>query len=208
MMTPTRSRPRASSCGRRTGWATRCWRCRRWRRCARHFAGAQLTIAATPAVAALFREDTDVRPDRVIELPVATARARSRRSTAGSFDLGILFPNSFRSAWQFWRAGIPSAGATRRPAAACCSRAGAGAATARGPSASGRLLSRRSFAVSASRATTARAAHRADGRRASSAPTRSCAPSARRDRRAARRPCARARRTDRRSSGRPIAMAA
>ena len=33
----------------------------------RHFQSAHLTIAAAPAVAALFREETDAGPDRVIE---------------------------------------------------------------------------------------------------------------------------------------------
>lgn len=82
----------------------------------RHFAGAHLTIAATPAVVALFREDTDVHPDRVIELPVAT-RSAIATLEGEAFSTGILFPNSFRSAWQFWRAGIGSRWGTGRPAA-------------------------------------------------------------------------------------------
>jgi heptosyltransferase-2 len=73
----------------------------------RHFAGARLTVAASPSVAALFREDTDVRPDRVIELPARTRDAVAALEGEG-FNLGILFPNSFRSAWQFWRARIPA----------------------------------------------------------------------------------------------------
>ena len=73
----------------------------------RHFAAAHLTVAAAPSVAALFREDTDVRPDRVVELPGATRDAVAALEGEG-FNLGILFPNSFRSAWQFWRARIPS----------------------------------------------------------------------------------------------------
>jgi heptosyltransferase-2 len=71
----------------------------------RHFAGASLTIAAAPAVAALFREDTDVRPDAVIDLPASTRSAVALIEGEG-FDLAVLFPNSFRSAWQFWRAGV------------------------------------------------------------------------------------------------------
>ncbi|ODS56427.1 MAG: lipopolysaccharide heptosyltransferase II [Acidobacteria bacterium SCN 69-37] len=70
-----------------------------------HFADAHLTVAAVPAVAALFREDTDVRPDDVIDLPGAR-RDQVRLLADGHFDLGLLLPNSWRSAWQFRRAGI------------------------------------------------------------------------------------------------------
>jgi heptosyltransferase-2 len=71
----------------------------------RHFSSAHLAIAAPASIAALFREKTAVAPDEVIELPVSTREtvATLRR---GAFDLGILFPNSFGSAWQFRRAGI------------------------------------------------------------------------------------------------------
>jgi heptosyltransferase-2 len=72
----------------------------------RRFTDAELTIAAPPAIAALFREDTPVRPDRVLELADST-RERAAALDAGRFDLGILFPNSFRSAWQFRRGRIP-----------------------------------------------------------------------------------------------------
>jgi len=71
----------------------------------RHFADAHLTVAAVPSVAALFREETEVRPDRVLELPEMT-RAAVAALEGGAFDAGLLFPNSFRSAWQFSRAGI------------------------------------------------------------------------------------------------------
>jgi heptosyltransferase-2 len=71
----------------------------------RHFPSAALTIAARPAVAALFREHTDASPDHVIELPEATAEAVPVLE-AGRFEVGILLPNSFRSAWQFRRARI------------------------------------------------------------------------------------------------------
>jgi heptosyltransferase II len=71
----------------------------------RHFAASHVTIAATPAVAALFREDTSAQPDRVLDLPVGTRDAVALLE-GGGFDLGVLFPNSFRSAWQFHRAGI------------------------------------------------------------------------------------------------------
>jgi heptosyltransferase-2 len=72
----------------------------------RHWASAHLTLAAVPAVAALFREDTDARPDRVIDLPRPTSAAVAVLEGEG-FDAGVLLPNSLRSAWQFWRAGIP-----------------------------------------------------------------------------------------------------
>lgn len=81
----------------------------------RHFADAHLTIAAVPAVAAVFREDTDVRPDAVLELPQSSRAAIARLEGEG-FDLGLLFPNSFGSAWQLRRArvrerwGFPTSG--------------------------------------------------------------------------------------------------
>jgi heptosyltransferase-2 len=71
-----------------------------------HWPAAHLTVAAVPSVAALFREDTDVRPDRVIDLSTQTRTAIAALEGEG-FDLGVLFPNSFRSAWQLWRAGVP-----------------------------------------------------------------------------------------------------
>ena len=71
----------------------------------RHFASAHLTIAAPASVAAIFRERTAVAPDEVVELPDSTRRAVAALK-AGRYDAGILFPNSFRSAWQFRRAGI------------------------------------------------------------------------------------------------------
>jgi heptosyltransferase II len=70
-----------------------------------HYPAAHLTVAAVPPVAALFRELTDVAPDAVIELP-ASRRATIQVLAEGQFDLGILFPNSWRSAWQLRRAGI------------------------------------------------------------------------------------------------------
>ena len=53
----------------------------------RHFPAAHLTIAAAPGVAALFREDTGVEPDQVIELPAANARGdRGARAAARSIS--------------------------------------------------------------------------------------------------------------------------
>jgi heptosyltransferase-2 len=72
----------------------------------RHFPSAHITIAATPSVAALFREETNAAPDRVIELPSSTRDAVAALEGEG-FDAGLLFPNSWRSAWQFFRARIP-----------------------------------------------------------------------------------------------------
>jgi len=72
----------------------------------RHFPDASITIAAPGAVAALFREDTGVHPNDVITLP-ASKRETVRTLTDGRFELGILFPNSFRSAWQLRSARVP-----------------------------------------------------------------------------------------------------
>jgi len=72
----------------------------------RHFKSASMTIAATNAVAALFREETGVNPDAVLVLPKSEKEA-VRAIAEGKFELGILFPNSFHSAWQLRRAGVP-----------------------------------------------------------------------------------------------------
>ncbi|MEO6222028.1 MAG: lipopolysaccharide heptosyltransferase II [Vicinamibacterales bacterium] len=71
----------------------------------KHFAHASITLAAPAAVAALFREDTGVRPDAVLVLP-PSEREAVRAMRDGKFDLGVLFPNSFRSAWVLRRAGV------------------------------------------------------------------------------------------------------
>jgi heptosyltransferase-2 len=68
---------------------------------------AHLTIAAPASVAAVFREDTDAAPDEVLELPASRAGVTAALR-GGRFDLGVLFPNSFRSALQLWRAGVPA----------------------------------------------------------------------------------------------------
>ena len=71
-----------------------------------HFAEAEITVAAPAGIAALFREDTIARPDRVLDLTdnhsEVTAALRN-----GGFDACLLLPNSFRAAWQARRAGIP-----------------------------------------------------------------------------------------------------
>lgn len=71
-----------------------------------HFASASLTIAAVSGVAPLFRQDTGVRADDVLVLPDGQ-RDAVRALAQGQFELGILFPNSFRSAWQLRQARIP-----------------------------------------------------------------------------------------------------
>ena len=72
----------------------------------RHFPGASITVAAVAPVAALLREDTGAQADDVIVLPTS-GREVVRVLQQGQFDLGILFPNSFGSAWQLRRAGVP-----------------------------------------------------------------------------------------------------
>jgi heptosyltransferase-2 len=71
-----------------------------------HFATARLTVAAPPSVAALFREVTPVNPNQVIDLPASHRSAIAALKRLDP-DLVTLFPNSFRSAWQAKRAGIP-----------------------------------------------------------------------------------------------------
>jgi heptosyltransferase-2 len=64
----------------------------------RHFSGSSLTIAARPSVAPLFRAVSGI--DR---LEVLDAKGGAARLAA---DIGILLPNSFRSAWWLKRAGV------------------------------------------------------------------------------------------------------
>jgi heptosyltransferase II len=73
----------------------------------RHFAGAHLAIAAGPGVAPMFRERTGAEPDSVIEVG-EHAHHTVALYEGGGFELGVLFPNSFRSAWVMRRAGIPA----------------------------------------------------------------------------------------------------
>jgi heptosyltransferase-2 len=72
----------------------------------RHFPGAHLAVAGPAPVAAVFREITAAEPDQVIEAPTNRRAARAVIQ-AGRFDLGILLPNSFQSAWELRRAGVP-----------------------------------------------------------------------------------------------------
>jgi heptosyltransferase-2 len=73
----------------------------------RHLSGAHLTIAAPASVASLFRETTTgARPDAVLDLP-ESSRATIAAIRRGHFTSAILLPNSFRSAWQVYRARVP-----------------------------------------------------------------------------------------------------
>lgn len=72
----------------------------------RRFADAHLTIAVPAGFASVFHEDTDARPDAVLPLPSATKGVQAALAS-GQFDLGILMPNSFRSAWLLRQAGVP-----------------------------------------------------------------------------------------------------
>ncbi len=68
----------------------------------RHFVGAELAAAARPSVAPLLASVPGV--DRVIVIDGVTG---PRELAAGRFDVAVLFPNSFSSAWLARRAGIP-----------------------------------------------------------------------------------------------------
>ena len=70
----------------------------------RTFPRSTLAVAAPPSVAPLFEEITDAAPDEVLTVDERSEVAALR---GGRFDLAILFPNSFRSAWAVRRAGIP-----------------------------------------------------------------------------------------------------
>lgn len=72
----------------------------------RRFPDAHLAIATPAGFADVFREDTDVAPDEVVPLPSATKGVREALA-AGKFELGVLLPNSFGSAWSLRRAGVP-----------------------------------------------------------------------------------------------------
>ena len=70
----------------------------------RTFPRSTLAVAALSSIAPLFDEVTPGAPDEVMTLERRTEIATLR---AGRFDLAILLPNSFRSAWVARRAGIP-----------------------------------------------------------------------------------------------------
>jgi heptosyltransferase-2 len=63
-----------------------------------------IAVAAIPAVAPLFLEQTSAAVNEVITLEPDRERDLLR---AGGFDAVLLLPNSFRSAWSARRAGIP-----------------------------------------------------------------------------------------------------
>jgi heptosyltransferase-2 len=63
-----------------------------------HFHGQPLAVAARPSIAAVFRAVPDV--DRIIRVERGSEPSLLRA------DIGILFPNSFRSAWMLKKAGV------------------------------------------------------------------------------------------------------
>lgn len=64
----------------------------------RHFSGQTMTVAARPSIAPVFRAVADI--DRILVLDRGNEASQLRG------DIGILLPNSFRSAWILRRAGI------------------------------------------------------------------------------------------------------
>src|SRR5690606_17910238 len=75
----------------------------------RHFPEATLTLAAPPAFTPLCAAAPGV--DAVLALPKGRSRrardARVRAIREGGFETGILLTNSFGSALDLWRAGVP-----------------------------------------------------------------------------------------------------
>ena len=69
----------------------------------RAFPRSTFAVAAPSSIAPLFEEITDAAPDEVLTVERATETAALR---SGRFDLAILLPNSFRSAWVARRAAI------------------------------------------------------------------------------------------------------
>ena len=110
-----RTSARVWSFARRTGSAMRCWRFRRWRRCAPAIPESHLTIAAPASVAPLFREGTPVAPDAVLD----TGRRRAQRvdaaSRAGSSTRASCFRIPFGSRGMRDSAGIPERWGYRSP---------------------------------------------------------------------------------------------
>lgn len=70
----------------------------------RTFPRSTLTVAAIPSIAPIFQEVTSSAPDEVL---VVERRDEAKTLRGGRFDLAVLLPNSFRSAWIARRAGIP-----------------------------------------------------------------------------------------------------
>lgn len=70
----------------------------------RTFPRSTLAVAAPRSVAPLFAEITDAAPDEVLSVEQRSEIATLR---AGRFDLALVLPNSFRSAWAVRRAGVP-----------------------------------------------------------------------------------------------------
>ena len=70
----------------------------------RTFPRSAIGVAAPASVAPMFSEMTDVSPDHVLTVNRATETADLR---LGRYDLVILLPNSFRSAWVARRAQVP-----------------------------------------------------------------------------------------------------
>ena len=63
-----------------------------------------ITIAAIPAVAPVFGEDTPAAPDSVVT--IADRPSEPKVLSGGEFDAALLLTNSFRSAWTMRQAGI------------------------------------------------------------------------------------------------------
>ena len=66
---------------------------------------AHVTIAAGRSIAPMFEEDTAAAPDAVLAIDDRANEAKLL--AAGRFDAVLLLPNSFRSAWDARRSGIP-----------------------------------------------------------------------------------------------------
>src|SRR5687768_4772662 len=64
----------------------------------RHFAGQPVSIATRPSIGAVFRAVPGI--DRIIVLE------RGKESLQLRGDIGILLPNSFRSAWMLKKSGV------------------------------------------------------------------------------------------------------
>ena len=69
----------------------------------RNFPAARLEVLARPAVAEIYEAVGEVDAVRETRGPLADAAALE----GGAFDLGVLFPNSFGTALQLFRAGVP-----------------------------------------------------------------------------------------------------